>query len=213
MQDDRDLDARRLWAAIEAAGPLPDNASFDPLLVQDVLQAERYRAQYDRRRQFIASFAWAVPTREAVAAIAAFTQGRRVLEVCAGSGLWARLLAEAGVDIVASDALFPAGPAYAAILVMDAVSAVRSHPERAFLLICWPPFRRDCARLALEEFAGDRLAYIGDSRFTAEAGFHALLARDWRLAADLALPSWPGIDDRLRLYQRLAGPEADTGWA
>lgn len=213
MLDDAAMGVRRLWAAIEAAAPLPGYLGFDPLLVDDmiwlvddVIWAERRSAQYDRRRQFIANFSWAVPTREAIAAIATFAQGRGVLEVCAGTGLWARLLAEAGVDIVATDALPPSGPAYADVQVCDATAAVYAHPERSLLFICWPPFRRDCARLALEAFAGDRLAYIGDRRFTADAGFYDLLARDWRLAAELPLPSWPGIDDRLYLYERARGP-------
>jgi hypothetical protein len=85
---------------------------------------------------------------------------------------------------------------------MEAEAAVRAHPECQAIFFCWPPFKDDCAFRALRTFAGDRLVYAGDVRFTAEARFHALLASDWALEAQLPLPSWPGIEDALYLYLR-----------
>src|SRR5262245_16282770 len=95
------MNVEALWARIEAAGPLVEAPEAAPDWDDGV--TERVRSQYDRRRQFIALYAWCVPTREAIEAIAAFVDDRNVLEVCAGNGLWARLLAEAGASVVATD--------------------------------------------------------------------------------------------------------------
>jgi hypothetical protein len=62
--------------------------------------------------------------------------------------------------------------------------------------------RDECAIRALSAFAGDRVVYVGDKRFTAERHFHEALERDWSLEQQILLPSWPGLDDGARLYRR-----------
>jgi hypothetical protein len=52
------------------------------------------------RDQFIREFGFAVPTREALDRICEFSP---LLEIGAGSGAWARLLALRGADIIATD--------------------------------------------------------------------------------------------------------------
>ena len=68
--------------------------------------------------------------------------------------------------------------------------------------MCWPPDKQDIAVKALSAFTGNRLVYLGDASFTADADFHKLLASDWVLHGALPLPSWPGLDDHVRLYSR-----------
>jgi hypothetical protein len=171
-------------------------------VVDDVLSAERASAQYDRRRAFIASYSYAVPTRDAVRRIRGFVGDRRLLEVAAGSGLWARLLADEGAAAVATDGGVGLQPAWFRVEVAAAESAVRGHPDCGALLLCWPPFGDACAYRALTAFAGDRLVYIGDPRFTADDEFHMMLERSWRCIETIPLPSWPGIADAAYLYVR-----------
>ena len=195
------LDA--LWAAIEAAAPLqvfPDDPVLAPALDFDD-SSERTLFQSDRRRTFIALYAWAVPTRQAIQTIAAFVAGRKALEVCAGSGLWARLLADRGLQVIATDAE-PAPDPHFPVEALEAEAAVQAHGDSEALLLCWPPFRADCAVRALRAFRGDRLVYVGDARFTADDRFHALVGKEWIVAQSIPLPSWPGLDDYTFLYQR-----------
>jgi hypothetical protein len=55
---------------------------------------------FHERDQFIREFGFGVPTREALDRICAFSP---LLEIGAGSGAWARLLAMRGADIIATD--------------------------------------------------------------------------------------------------------------
>jgi hypothetical protein len=193
-----DADPDAIWASIEAAGP---NGGPGPVSVLSLpFDDDEARAHDARRRTFIAFYGYAVPTKEAVSAIARFAAGVPVLEVGAGSGLWANLLATTDSDIVATDAITPRSQPYAPIEVLDAEDAVRAHPECGCLLTIWPPDRQDIAFRALRSFEGERLVHVGDSRFTGDDDFRALLARDWELAERVALPSWPGLDDFVRLY-------------
>jgi hypothetical protein len=69
-------------------------------------------------------------------------------------------------------------------------------------MLCWPPFKSDCAYRALRAFAGDSLVYVGDVRFTAEAQFHRLLETEWQLHEQNEIPAWPGFDDYVYSYRR-----------
>lgn len=193
-----DIGSTVLWAAIEAAGPQPWAHRGSESIDSD----EALRGEHARRRSFIAYYGYAVPTREAVRGVAEFLESCSVLEVCAGLGLWARLLADEGVRVLATDAGEPQGPPYVDIERRDALSAIDLHKSCDALLLCWPPDGQSIATEALRSFRGARFVSMGDSRFTGDAAFHEALSRDWRLEQVLPLPSWPGIDDRVRLYVR-----------
>ncbi len=125
-----------------------------------------------------------------------------MLEVCAGLGLWARLLRNEGVSVLATDAGEPRGSSYVCVERRDALTAITAHGACDALLLCWPPNGQPVAAKALERFVGTRFVYIGDSRFTGDTTFHGLLDRDWGLERRLPLPSWPGLEDCVRLYTR-----------
>ena len=143
-----------------------------------------------------------VPTREAVRAVGEFLGGCSVLEVCSGLGLWARLLHDEGVSVLATDAGEPRGSSFVCVERRDALTAIAAHDACDALLLCWPPDGQPVASEALRTFGGARLVSIGDSRFTGDAVFHGMLSRDWHLERQLQLPSWPGIEDCVRLYTR-----------
>ena len=169
--------------------------------LQRVMSVNVSATQFDRRRTFVASYAWAVPTREAVKSIDDFVGERTMLEICAGQGLWAGLISFAGTAVVATDGQAAAG-AHFPVKLGEAKAAVLSHPECRALLVSWPPFKEGCAFHALSTFTGDRVVYVGDVRFTAEARFHSLLDASWRLTEQIALPSWPGTADSAFFYER-----------
>jgi hypothetical protein len=196
------VDLDELWRHIEASAPLPAGSELDdPNFLED---SERAYAQTGRRRSFIARFAWAVPNQTAIEAIAAFARGSDLLELCAGAGLWARLLGATGLRVTATDAA-PPPVTFVPLIQREAAAAVREHPNCRAIMLCWPPFRNDCAYRALSGFAGNRVILIGDQRFVADAQFHSLIRADWLLQGTVALFSWPGLQDNVYLYLRRAG--------
>jgi len=204
LMRDSDLDA--LWAAIEAASPLddadlrrdaPPGVDFDEWF-------ERARTQSDRRRSFIAYYGWSVPDRDAVAAIAGFVRPRGLLEVCAGAGLWSRLLAAEGLDVVATDANGSRPDDHYKVEALEAEAAVLAYPECDALFFSWPPHQSDAAYRALTAFKGDRVVYVGDVRFTGDAQLQNALAAHWTLEDRLYIPAWPALDDYAYLYTHTA---------
>jgi hypothetical protein len=106
------------------------------------------------------------PNEAFVDELADALRGRRVLEVFAGNGLLAGLLAARGVDVVATSILssmdrHEAG-LYHPVEPLDAVAAALIYQERDALLMCWPTVTP--AALAACEIWGEGrpIVFIGE---------------------------------------------------
>lgn len=160
-----------------------------------------------RRRELASRFSWAVPTEAALGLVA---DHGPILEVGAGTGYWAALLRDRGVDVRPTDAE-PAGSAYhrggrvwTEVARAGAVAAVRAWPGRA-LLLCWPPPDDDTAGYAaVRAHTGDTVLYVGGGVDgpTGTVRLHRELDLNWTVTDELALPSWPGIPDRVTVWRR-----------
>lgn len=159
------------------------------------------------RQRLVRDFAWAVPCEAALAAIAALGP---VNEVAAGTGYWAKLLAERGVDVLASDwtpVRLPHDPfgrtaSHFPVARAGAAASARAHPERA-LLLAWPPYAKPMAAEALAAYAGTSLALVGEhDEATADEDFFVRLERDWVLEQWVPIPQWARTRDDLTIWRR-----------
>lgn len=166
-----------------------------------LIEAMKQRFVYSDR------YAWAVPNPEAIDVLVAHSP---LVEVGAGRGYWARLAAAAGADILAFDP-FPPGEAgnnwhhgpgmFFEVGKADAEIAAQ-HPDRA-LFLCWPPWGQDVASRALCSYRGDTVVYVGDEGLSAATPeFYAELAAGFTKVRTVEIPQWPGIQDRLEVWQR-----------
>lgn len=174
--------------------------------------------RFSERDRLVKKYAWAIPTNEALDAIARHApQG--IIEIGAGTGYWASLLRERGVDVLAFDMapLAPAGHAAPYLnryhgdalpwtqveLGTEHILMGDLHHERA-LFLCWPPYADDMAANALRFYRGDTLIYIGESGggCTGDDAFHGMLEQAWEEVACVGLPQFPGIHDDLTIYRR-----------
>src|SRR5919109_4354077 len=147
-------------------------------------------------RGWRACFGFVLPTEPALRATAEASPAG-VVEIGAGTGYWARLLHDRGVDVVAFDIAPPPSPDnpwFAGVTPWYPVrhgdeSAVDRFPERTLLLV-WPTRAEDWGAAAVERFAtagGERLAFVGEAHGgrTGDERFHALLGeldRCWSCA-------------------------------
>ena len=193
-----------LWQEIEAVG--------GPMAV---------RVGLAQRMSFVERFSWAVPSREAIAEIIRFAAGDLILEVCAGRGLWARLIEGAGGRIIATDeepgwesrtegrsptiptAIAEARRCFTDVEPLDAVAAVRAHPEARVLMMVWPPYDDPMDFEVLDAFDGDRLIYVGElGDCTGSAAGAARIEAEWEEEQQIWIPQWPGCHDSMTLWRR-----------
>lgn len=153
-------------------------------------------------------YSWAVPTREAVEAIARY--GIPIVDFGAGTGLWANLLSDQGVDVVAYDDWSWGKPDRLWFDVRHGdVSSLAQHSDRAMLLV-WPPAGSRMAVDALREWNGNLLFYVGEVlRVNGTPAFFAALRDGWHLERRIDLPNWKGKVDELYVLRR---GEPDAGW-
>jgi hypothetical protein len=162
---------------------------------------------YGARRDLVGRYTFAIPSPRVITRLAKLGP---IVEMGAGTGYWARLLENAGVDVVAYDAV-PVGEGlneYHDAVNWFTVRAgepadLAAHCARA-LLLCWPPYDTPMASQCLDAYAGDTLIYVGEPRggCTANRRFFNLLDREWDAVGSSSLPQWPGIDDVLTIYRR-----------
>ncbi len=164
--------------------------------------------RWDWRTELRRVYSYAIPEWGAVRALLDLSP---IVEIGAGNGYWAKILAGAGADVIAYDA-YPAtwtnnyvnGIEWFPVIHGNAFAA-GMHPGRV-LFLCWPPYDDPMAHDALvthRAAGGTRVAYIGEGYggCTADDAFHDALARDYTKTAEQSLPQWDGLHDRLLIYE------------
>lgn len=166
--------------------------------MEDVKRTTRARDQLSRY------YAYAVPDGQAIEAIKGLN--RPVVEMGAGGGYWAWLLRQAGVEVVAFDVYDRLNPwcmRYWTDVQKGTPESLQQYPDHA-LLLCWPVFDDEVARSCLDFYPGDTLIYIGQEqgRNKDDDSFFAWLRFAWRVRRHVAIPSWPGLQDQMWVYDR-----------
>lgn len=172
------------------------------------LRAPTGPSAFDRRVACVRRYAFGVPDR---AALAAIKKHAPIVELGAGTGYWAYLLRNRGVDIEAYDLAPPdrAPNAYKfepriwTEVKTGGVEVLDQYPDRA-LFLCWPGYKDTFADEAVRAYTGQVLIYVGEDAggHTANAAFFERLERDWVRSEQLAIPQWSGAHDHLSIFRR-----------
>jgi hypothetical protein len=181
--------------------PLPSFPDFSGLLIE--------------REKFVSEFGFAVPTCEALDRICGFSP---LLEIGAGSGAWARLLAIRGADIIATDPVVErfseawGKSKYHPVLPLAGKTAVRRWPERN-VFCSWPSLSqtwlRQAARAMLpgrallvvreDATADERTWNYVEHHFKPSATYAQPADRQW-IDNSIELPNWYALHDRLEVW-------------
>ena len=165
---------------------------------------------YYDRHEGIKRWGFAIPNAEAIKAVAELSP---IVELGAGTGYWASLLAEAGAEVQAYDANVPGvesantygfgkSPLY--FKVEQGTEDVLAGLTARALLLVWPCFNTPFANDCLKQFTGEYVAFVGEYRggCTANDDFFDALADHWEEVRCVRIPQWGGIHDSLRIYRR-----------
>lgn len=179
--------------------------------------------KFVRRDDLCGLYAWSIPDPASLQFVAQ-ALGEKAIEIGAGTGYWASLLAQMGVDMLAYDLHPPQhtgqnhyhsprneeGRSLLGI-TREVFFDVRAgnhlmaaeHPDRT-LFLCWPPYEGEMANLALQAYQGSRLVYIGECEggCTADNAFFELLSEQWHLVESHTPVQWSGIHDVIEVYER-----------
>ncbi|QKW15322.1 hypothetical protein [Verrucosispora sp. NA02020] len=176
------------------------------------LDADRWAREAPKRYDFVNQYAWTITDPDTVSFIAEHSHGRLV-DPMAGTGYWAWILTQAGVDVVAYDLNPPVVDsernhwhrnvaAHVTIGEADAKDSVWWHPSRT-LLLSWPPYGFDACPI-LDAYKGSRVIYIGEEwgGCCGDDGLFQAFERDWVKVAERVPVQWDGMHDVVHVYDR-----------
>eukprot|EP01087_Luapelamoeba_hula_P002487 TRINITY_DN1214_c0_g1_i5.p1 TRINITY_DN1214_c0_g1~~TRINITY_DN1214_c0_g1_i5.p1 ORF type:complete len:764 (-),score=92.74 TRINITY_DN1214_c0_g1_i5:31-2322(-) len=155
-------------------------------------------------------YSYAVPTTEALDAIAAYAP---IIEIGAGAGYWTNLLRQRLVNVMAYDIIPPVRKgtawneyhgrldAFTDVLQGDTETA-RLHPDHA-LLLCYPPPADRMALRCLQAYTGQIVLYVGEWQGdTANLKFEEQLSHQFTLQKRVPLPNWGNTAYELTIWKR-----------
>lgn len=146
-----------------------------------MLSNELLDGSYTARWPAIERWSFAVPGPEALSAIAELGP---ITELGCGTGYWASLLSELGVDVLAFDQCgpdwrrwFPCGAMWGGVAVGGVEKAFDAGVAGRTLFLCWPSYGEPFALDALSAFeagGGKTVVYVGEGLggCTADGNFH-----------------------------------------
>ncbi len=165
------------------------------------------------RLAMVTHYAWAVPNDEALNAIAEAAEGHGLVDFGAGTGYWAKLLADRGVDVVAIDNWTDQKPEKLWFPVITGSYELLPPMRDRVLFLCWPPQGTTMALNALKVWGGNTLVYVGEpapspgyARSTADPSFLMELLKHWDLEQEIEIPRWFNRDDSVFIYHRKLTP-------
>lgn len=190
------------------AGQKPTSRPMhNPYLEEWTASKQKQSVCYEDRHECIAKYGFAIPDDEAIQKLVALSP---IVELGAGIGYWASLIAEAGGQIECYDKFLGAENDYP-FKHRDPWFPVQSgepelltkHPAKT-LLLSWPCYKSAFAYNCLKSFKGATVVYIGEGMggCTANDAFHNRLARGWSEVDFVAIPRWDCINDWMTVYER-----------
>jgi hypothetical protein len=135
---------------------------------QKVIIPRGFMEHKDFETYFWKWYGFLVPDRESIQLIKEYVGGDAILEIGSGTGLWAKLLQNNDVKIIATDLLPPIYKlnwyrrSWTDVEELDGIEAVKKYNDRKTLMLIWPHDDNVWVD-AVKEFKGNKLIYGGNS--------------------------------------------------
>jgi hypothetical protein len=177
------------------------------LQVQDRIELGYSRTIFNERAELCLRYSWAIPNEESLEALVDLSP---LVEIGAGGGYWAALVAARGGYVYAYDSAPSAdlGNKYISEtrwfpVSMGGSEKAADHPG-CTLFLCWPPYEDPMATHALEHFRGEHVVFIGESLggCTADDAFFTLLEKEFSMTRRICIPTWQYIHDQMTIWKR-----------
>lgn len=165
-----------------------------------------------RRAQLTAKYSWTITDPGTFDFVRAHCPNR-LLDPLAGTGYWAYLLGQVGVEVFASD-LRPPHPEsdlniwhamveqHVLVKEENAAEAMIISEPGDTLLLSWPP-ASPVAEETLKAFRGNQMIYIGETSSTcASAEFWALVAVNWHAIGGHTPVQFEHMHDHVTVWSR-----------
>lgn len=178
-----------------------------------VCAALDFGRNWDNRWRCIEEYGFAIPTEKAIDLI--YLHDTKIIEIGAGSGYWASLLAKKGADVLALDSYtghygepsHTFSPRYFPVKKVTNTGHCQAayHQDRALMLV-WPDLGAAWTHEALDVYKGDTFIYVGEQGggCTGSERLQDMISdtEKWVEVAECAIPQWEGVHDSMWIFKR-----------
>ncbi len=175
------------------------------------------------RTNAVVRWSWSIPDPVVLNWLYHTLDGRPVVEMGAGTGYWAWMMSQMGINWTAYDISPPSqgknkyhsnaegqsradvvDQQYVNILEGDHLELRRKVNRNKVLFLSWPPYDKPMAADCLKAFKGDTFVYVGegDGGCTGDDEFHQILRDQWDEVDHFPMVQWSGIHDNMHVYTR-----------
>jgi hypothetical protein len=163
-------------------------------------------------------YSFAIPNQEAISSLVNLSHNYPIVELGAGTGYWASLIAQKGGKIECYD---PHPPLVSGSKNMYSFTHsyykvnngdenilnsdhIKQYNNKYTLFLCWPSYNKNWAAHALNIYQGPYVVYIGEDRggCTADDKFFDMLDFKFTEENIINIPQWMGMNDRMYIYKR-----------
>lgn len=168
------------------------------------------------RAAYTGVFSWSIPSKEVIEEIKDFVGDTPVYEYMSGTGYWAYLMKQAGIETTATDMpvqedsgediksyLMSKSPNFIEMQTQD-VSSANVNPNNV-IMMSWIPYQSDIANNVLGQMVpGQKLILIGEGQggCTATETTFCVLDEYFDLVKHVRPPQFDGINDYISFYVR-----------
>jgi len=153
------------------------------------------------RETLIFKYSFAIPDDNIIQMLARLSP---LIEIGAGTSYWAKLITEAGGDIIAFDTKKENRWTESYFDVQNgSCEHIKKHKDRT-LFLCWSPYWNDMDIQCLKLYEGQTVIYVGEGQHgcTGTNEFFEYLDEHFKEIDWFSLPQWPGMHDGLSIWKR-----------
>lgn len=174
-----------------------------------VFNSLRRMDRYEGRSKFVKQYSWAVPCQEAITAIKTFVGDGTLLEIGSGTGLWAALMREAGVKVIATeltltDNSYGHDKQYTQMEIMDCYQAMEKYADKCdVIMYCWPSYKELWTGHSLAQwivkYNKNKVISIGEDGggCTGDDVFNNIVCTNNEVRVEI--PQWDDLHDEVKL--------------
>lgn len=158
---------------------------------------------YRRREELRKNYAYSITSPTVLEEISKFPfPNKKIVEIGAGSGYWAHMLTQYGMEVKAfDDKSWKFDKSFYKVELGGPLSA-SEFPDHT-LMLCWPPYGTPMAADCVKYYTGDYLIYLGEGTggCTGDDDFHEALYQ-WEVCKAMSNSSYEGIHDQFYIFKR-----------
>ena len=155
------------------------------------------------RGKLVKIYAWAITDPTAIKEIVKVSKDIGIVEIGAGGGYWASILASYGVNVAAYDIWKDENVGFYHPVGKAGEKAILKHQDRA-LFLCWPPYATLMAYNSVVKYKGNTIIYIGEDKggCNADDKFFDYVSNKFKLDSIIHMAKWDSLYDNLYIYRR-----------